>query len=154
MRTFLLYLFIAFLALSVQATLFTGTKPDFVFILVCFYSLKQGHIKGTAYGALTGLLIDSASGFILGPNVISKSLAGFLISSIRQKLFQWNIIINTIVIAVLLLIDVFLVYTCLEIFAGISFVNRSLEISIMQVVYTTVAALILYPVLSPEKDSE
>ncbi len=154
MKAFLFHLFIALFALSVQATLFKGTKPDFVLILVCFYSVKHGQAKGIAYGALTGLLIDSASGFILAPNIISKSLAGFLMGSIRQKLFHWNAIISTAVIAVISVADIFLVHICLETFSKISFVNRPLKISIMQVVYTTVAALILYPVLNPEKDKD
>ncbi len=154
MKAFFFYLFIALFALSVQATLFKATKPDFVLILVCFYSIKHGQKKGIAYGALTGLLIDSASGFILAPNIISKSLAGFFMGSIRQKLFQWNVIISAAVIAVISVADIFLVHIFLETFSKISFVNRPLKISIMQVIYTTAAALILYPVLNPEKDKD
>lgn len=153
MKAFSLYLLIALLAISIQATLFKGTRPDFVLILVFFYSLRYGQIKGMAYGALTGLLIDSASGFILGPNIISKSLIGFLVSSIRQKLFQWNIIISTAVIVALSSVDIFLISICLETFADMSFVNRLLGISIMQVVYTTGSGLILYPLLNPEEDN-
>ncbi len=154
MKTFSLYLFIALLSISVQATLFKGTRPDFVLVLVCFYSLKHGQIKGTTYGALTGLLIDSASGFILGPNILTKSLTGFFMNSIRQKLFQWNVFISTAVIGIFSFIDIFLVYICLETFADISFVNRPVGLSIMQVIYTTGVGLILYPVLNPEKDNK
>jgi rod shape-determining protein MreD len=154
MKTFLFYLLLALIALSLQATLFKGIKPDLVLILVCFYSLRYGEIKGMTYGALTGVLIDSASGFILGPNIISKSLAGFLMKSIRQKLFHWNVIISTVIIIILSVIDIFLVYISLETFSKVSFVNRSLRILIMQVIYTAVLALILYPVLNPEKDNK
>lgn len=153
MKAFSLYLLIALLAISIQATLFKGTRPDFVLILVFFYSLRYGQIKGMAYGALTGLLIDSASGFILGPNIISKSLIGFLVSSIRQKLFQWNIIISTAVIVAFSSVDIFLIFICFETFADMSFVNRPLGISIMQVVYTAGSGLLLYPLLNPEKDN-
>lgn len=154
MRAFLFYLFLALLFLSVQATIFKVTKPDFVLVLVCFYSLKYGQTRGMTYGALTGLLIDSASGFILGPNILSKFLTGFMITSIRQKLFQWNIIISTLLIAIFSLADVFLVYICLKTFAGISFVNRPLGISIMQIVYTIAVGFILYPLLNPEKNDK
>lgn len=154
MRAFLFYLFLALLFLSVQATIFKVTKPDFVLVLVCFYSLKYGQARGATYGALTGLLIDSASGFILGPNILSKFLTGFMIISIRQKLFQWNIIISTLLIAIFSLADIFLVYICLKTFAGISFVNRPLRISIMQIVYTTAVGFILYPLLNPEKNDK
>lgn len=154
MKAFLFYFFLALLFLSVQATIFKVTKPDFVLVLVCFYSLKYGQTRGMTYGALTGLLIDSASGFILGPNILSKFLTGFMITSIRQKLFQWNIIISTLLIAIFSLADVFLVYICLKTFAGISFVNRPLGISIMQIVYTIAVGFILYPLLNPEKNDK
>jgi rod shape-determining protein MreD len=154
MKAFLFYFFLALLFLSVQATIFKVTKPDFVLVLVCFYSLKYGQTRGVTYGALTGLLIDSASGFILGPNILSKFLTGFMIISIRQKLFQWNIIISTLLIAIFSLADIFLVYICLKTFAGISFVNRPLRISIMQIVYTTAVGFILYPLLNPEKNDK
>jgi len=152
MRTFSIYLLIAFLAMSVQATLFTGIKPDFVLILVFFYSLTYGQIKGITYGAFAGLLIDSAGGFIIGPNILTKALAGFLASSIRQKFFQWNAVINTAVIAVVSFVDILLIYVCLETFTNISFANRSLKISIMQIVYTGVVGLIIYPLLKPKED--
>ena len=153
MRAFLFYLFLALLALSVQATLFKITKPDFVLVLVCFYAIRHGQVRGMTYGAFTGLLIDSASGFILGPNILSKFLIGFMICSIRHKLFQWNIISSTVMIALFSLADIFLVYLCLKMFAGISFANRPLEISFIQVAYTTIAGFILYPLLNSEKEN-
>ena len=88
MKAFLLYFFIAILALSVQAVLFKGTKPDFVFILVFSYSLRYGQLKGMAYGALTGLMIDFASGFILGPNIISKAFTGMLLHQSDKRYFN------------------------------------------------------------------
>lgn len=145
----------ALIAISVQASLFfTITKPDIVVVLVCFYSLKHGQVKGMAYGALTGLLIDSASGFIIGPNILSKAITGFLMSSIRSKFFQWNVFINTLLIGLFSFADIFLVYTCLETFAGMSFINRSFDTSVIQVAYTTCAGLILYPFFNPDIDSK
>lgn len=155
MKTFLFYLFTALLAVSVQGTLLNNViRPDFLLILVCSYSLRHGQARGTAYGALTGLLLDSASGFILGPNILTKALAGFFIGPIRQKMFQWNVFISITIIGLFSLADVFLVYICLETFAGLSFFNRPLRISIMQVVYTTVLSLFLYPFLNPQKSAK
>lgn len=153
MKAFSLYFFIAILALSVQAVLFKGTKPDFVFILVFSYSLRYGQLKGMAYGALTGLMIDFASGFILGPNIITKAFTGYIVASVRQKVFQWNVIINTVVIVVFSIIDIFLLYICIETFTNISFVNMSLKTSIIQVIYTTLISLLFYPVLNPEREN-
>ncbi|MEK6528842.1 MAG: rod shape-determining protein MreD [Nitrospirota bacterium] len=153
MKTFSFYVLLAFLLLSVQATVFSGVKPDFILVLVCFYSLRHGQMKGMIYGAFTGFLIDSASGVILGPNMFSKFLIGFMISSIRQKLFQWNIIVSALIIAIFSLMDIVLVYLFLETFAGISFTEMPFRILILQTVYTVIASLILYGFIDFEKDS-
>ncbi|MEF9426644.1 MAG: rod shape-determining protein MreD [Candidatus Mariimomonas ferrooxydans] len=110
--------------------------------------------RGTAYGMLTGLLVDSASGFILGPNILTKALCGFFIEAIRQKMFQWNAFISAAIIGFFSLADIFLVYICLETFADLSFFNRPLRISIMQIVYTTVLSLFLYPFLNPQESGK
>jgi rod shape-determining protein MreD len=154
MKVFLLYLVFAYLALTVQAIFFKGTKPDFVIILVCFYSLKYGQIKGVTFGALSGLLIDTASGFILGPNIISKAFCGFIIKTIRENIFQWNIFINSLVITVLSIADIFLIYLCLETFSNVSFANRPWGISVKEVIYTVLTAVILYAFFNPEQDSK
>ena len=117
MRPLLFYLFFAYCVLTIQAILFKGIKPDFVLVLVCLYSLKYGQLKGITYGVLSGMLIDTASGFILGPHIISKSISGYLAGTLKEHLFQWNIYINTLVIAVLSIINIFLVYLVLETFS-------------------------------------
>ncbi len=152
MKKFLLYLFFAYVALSVQGIFFESVKPDFVLVLVCFYALKYGHVKGVAYGALSGLIIDAASGFILGPNIISKSVAAFLARSVRENIFNWNIVTNTLVIAILSVVDILIVYICHKTFTGISFLNRPWRTSLLEIVLTTVAAFILYGFFNPEKD--
>ena len=151
MKKFLLYMAVAYLALTVQAVFFKGIKPDFVLVLVCFYSLRHGEMRGIAYGALTGLLIDTAGGVILGPHIVSKSLAAFLVRAVREKMFQWNIFINTLLIAILSIIDIFVVYICLEVFSGVPLDNMPLKIFVMQVIYTIVASLAAYNLLNPEK---
>jgi rod shape-determining protein MreD len=153
-NVFLLYIFFAYLALTLQAIFFKGVKPDLVLVLVCFYSYKYGQARGTTYGVLAGLLMDTASGFIIGPNIISKSLSGFLISALRENIFQWNITVNTIVITILSVMDIFIVYICFETFSKMSFHNRPWGISVMGVIYTIIAALVLYPLFNREKDTE
>ncbi|MEN8263233.1 MAG: rod shape-determining protein MreD [Nitrospirota bacterium] len=151
MKKFLLYLIMAYLALTVQAIFFKGSKPDFVLVLVCFYSLRHGDLRGIAYGALTGLLIDTAGGVILGPHIVSKSLAAFLIWAVREKMFQWNIFINTVLIAILSIVDIFVVYICLEVFSGVPLDNMPIKIFVMQVIYTVVASVAAYKFLKPGK---
>ncbi|RJR15938.1 MAG: rod shape-determining protein MreD [Nitrospiraceae bacterium] len=148
MNIFLVYIFFAYLALTLQAIFFKGIKPDFILVLVCFYSFKYGQAKGTAYGATAGLLMDAASGFIIGPNIISKSLSGFLTAVLRENIFQWNTTVNTIVIAILSVMDIFIVHVCYETFSKMSFHNRPWGIPVTGVIYTVIAALLLYPLFS------
>jgi len=148
MKDFIFYLFLALLGISIQATLFKGIRPDLILILVCFYSLRHGQNKGMAYGALTGLLIDSLNGFILGPNIFSKFAAGFLVGLIKEKVFYWNMILNAIVIIVLSLIDIFIVRISFEIFSDILINNTPLEALIFQVFYTLAFSLIMFPLFN------
>lgn len=153
MIRFLIYILFAYLILTLQAVFFKGIKPDLVLVLVCFYAFKYGQARGMTYGALAGLLTDTASGFILGPNIISKAFAGLLTATLRDNLFQWNITVTTIVIAILSIMDIFIVRICFEIFSEISFSNRPWGISIMELLYTIIAALVLYPLFNKCTDA-
>lgn len=150
MRAFIIYIAIAIIAISLQSTIFPHIKPDLALILVCFYSLREGEIKGMALGAVTGLLIDSVSGFIIGPNILSKSITGFLFNFIRQKFFFWNVFLNTLLIAIFSIVDMLIVRISLEAFLGLSFSPRVLEMAVMTVLYTSTVGLISYPILKPQ----
>ena len=154
MKTLLLYLLFAYLVLSVQAIFFNQIKPDLIIVLICSYSLKYGQVRGMTYGALSGLLIDTVCGFILGPHTLSKAITGFLIGTVKDHLFHWNIYINTLVVAVCSVFNVLCVYLIFETFSSVSFANRPLEISVMEIIYTLIASLVFYPVLGPVHDKE
>ncbi len=152
MKRFLFYLFLAYCALAVQALFFRGTKPDMVLVLVCVYALKFGQTRGIVYAAVTGLLLDTVGGLIIGPHIISKSIAVFLITSVRENLFQWNMYVNTVMILVLSVVDIFLVYTCFEFFSKVSYGNIPWTVLLTQVIYTVAASVILYRFLKPQED--
>jgi rod shape-determining protein MreD len=152
MMHFFKYVAYAYLALCAQAVFFKGTRPDLVLVLVCMYAPRYGQVKGTAYGALTGLIIDAVSGFALGPNLLSKAAAGFWVSAISAKIFHWNILVNTLVVTAFSFIDIVLVKFCLETFADISFESRPWGIAVAQIIMTVVAALLMYVLWNPAKD--
>lgn len=152
MRAFLLYLLLALFAIALQGTLLSGgTKPDFVLIFVIFYALKQGQLRGVVYGALTGLLIDSANGLILGPNILSKALIGYSVPFFRKKLFEWNSIVSAFFILVFSLFDLFLNYLCFTTFRGMPILSGAVKIAVLHIIATTVAGLFLYFPLHPER---
>ena len=147
MRPFLIYLFLIYCSLMIQAVFFHGARPDIVMVLVCIYTLKYGQVRGVALGVIAGLLIDTANGFILGPNILSKAMVAFLTGTIKDNLFQWNAYINAMVVTILSVVDIFLIFISLEIFSKASFLNRSWESLVIQVIYTLMASIVLYPLL-------
>jgi len=51
--------------------------PDFVTIVLVFYTLKNGQLFGTLCGFIFGFLFDLISGGILGSAMFSKTITGF-----------------------------------------------------------------------------
>jgi rod shape-determining protein MreD len=100
----------------IQSLFFHGARPDIVIVLVCIYTLKYGQGKGVVLGAIAGLLIDTANGFILGPNILSKTMVAFLTGIMKDTLFQWNAFINALVVTILSVADIFLIFIIFEIF--------------------------------------
>ncbi len=147
MRPFLLYLFFIYCSLMIQAVFFDGTIPDIVIVIICIYTVKYGLINGVILGALAGLLIDTTNGLILGPNIFGKAMAAFLTGTIKDNLFQWNTFINAIVVAIVSAVDIFLIFISLEAFSNASFLNRSLQDSATQIIYTVIVAIMLYPLM-------
>lgn len=152
MKAFSLYILLALFVIAIQGALFKSVKPDLILILVYFYALRYGRIKGLVYGAIIGLLVDITSGFIFGTNIISKAVMGYLIVSVREKVFHWNIIANTIAFILFSILDIFLVYIFLKTVADVSFINMSLKTGVFQIIYTTIFCIMLYPVLTSEKE--
>lgn len=150
MRNAIYYIFLLYIALAAQAIFFTGIKPDIVLIIVCYFSLKYGRTKGICYGAFAGLLIDTVNGFILGPHMLSKSLAGFFIKTVRENLFQWNIYINTVAMVLFSFINILTVFLCLDFFSKVSLANRTIGTSALEMLYTAVFSLVLYPFFKPD----
>lgn len=152
MIPFLIYLLLIYCSLMIQAVFFHGARPDIVMVLICIYTLNYGLGKGVALGAIAGLLIDTANGSMLGPNILSKAMLAFLTGAIKDNLYQWNAFINALVVALLSIVDIFLIFVSLEVFSKASFLNRSWESSIMQVIYTLIASIIIYPLLTKSRN--
>jgi len=55
-----------------------SVHPDILLIFVVYISLKEGQIKGTVAGFLSGLIFDLVSGGVMGSGMFSKTLAAFI----------------------------------------------------------------------------
>ena len=71
----LLIIFSAFL-LESRISIF-GAQPDLAAAIAYYFGLKNGETKGLLFGSFMGLIGDSLSGGILGPNILGKGMVGF-----------------------------------------------------------------------------
>lgn len=96
--TFFALLLLSIVGLLLQSTIFNhlavaGAKPDFILMIVVFYSIIQGRIKGGAAGFLLGLLEDIYLGRFIGMNALSKGLTAFLAGWLTRGAFSENLFV-------------------------------------------------------------
>jgi rod shape-determining protein MreD len=117
---YLLWTSIIFLTFIIQesVSLFNVT-PDLTLVLVFYVGIRKGEVKGIFFGSLIGIIEDSLSGTLLGPNLLSKGLAGYLSSLIYSRFFIWTPLLGIISISALTLIDSSIVFISRSIFAKI-----------------------------------
>ncbi len=90
-----------------------GTIPDITILMVYAYGIRNGELPGMTFGAAAGLLLDISSGNLIGPNLLGKAIAGFISGSLRRRVFQWNMLLNFILITAITAVDSTVVYLCL-----------------------------------------
>ncbi|MCH7827981.1 MAG: rod shape-determining protein MreD [Bacteroidetes bacterium] len=91
MRTkFILSILFFIPVLFVQITLvqfitWGAITPNFILILLVFYSIFHGQLYGTVLGFVYGLLFDLITGGLLGSAMLSYTLAGFIAGYFSNK---------------------------------------------------------------------
>lgn len=114
---YVLWAAIILLAVLLQGSVsFIHIKLNLTVIFVCYIGMKRGEIPGMFFGALIGLTQDIISGVLIGPNILSKGLIGYLSSSLYRKLFIWTPLIGAINIFSLTLLDCSIVFLLRSIF--------------------------------------
>jgi rod shape-determining protein MreD len=151
MISFFIWTLLSFLSVALQATLFFGPKPDIVLIVVCFHALKKNTLSSSLFGAVSGLIVDVSHGFIIGPSIVSKFLAGYIVSSIRQRFFGWGYIgyiLNTFIIVFMTIIDHIVMFISVVTFIHVPLNVRTIESLLHDTTYTAIVSVILYPFLN------
>ena len=94
MKTFyliLVILFFLFMQLVLTDWLSVGTvAPDFLILIVVFFSLYRGAMHGSIFGFVVGFLQDLANPGFLGLNALAKSVLGYAVGKIGTKTFPEN----------------------------------------------------------------
>jgi len=64
--------------------------PDFVILVVLFFALYRGSVRGALFGFVVGFLEDLGNPDYLGLNALVKSVMGFLVGGAGRKTFPDN----------------------------------------------------------------
>lgn len=82
-----------------------GIRLDTTCLLVAYFAIRYGPLRGFILGALSGLYIDALSGGILGPSIFGKALVGILIPYITMAFFKWTPLIGLIIMGGATILD-------------------------------------------------
>ena len=104
----LLIIFSAFL-LESRISIF-GAQPDLAAAIAYYFGLKNGETKGLLFGSFIGLIGDSLSGGILGPNILGKGMVGFLSAFMSGSFFRWTPVLGVIGISLLTAVNGIIVF--------------------------------------------
>jgi rod shape-determining protein MreD len=104
----LLIIFSAFL-LESRISIF-GAQPDLAAAIAYYFGLKNGETRGLLFGSFVGLIGDSLSGGILGPNILGKGMVGFLSAFMSGSFFRWTPVLGIIGISLLTAINGIIVF--------------------------------------------
>ncbi|MBI4684559.1 MAG: rod shape-determining protein MreD [Nitrospirae bacterium] len=111
---FLIIIFFAFL-LESKISVF-GARPNLTVAIAYYLGLKNGEGKGLIFGAMIGIIGDSLSGGVIGPNMLGKGLAGFFAALMSGSFFRWTPLLGIIGIASLTVFDGIIVFVSRAVF--------------------------------------
>lgn len=96
-------------------TLF-GVSLNLTVLIPFYFGLKRSPEKGLVAGIIVGLIEDSLSNTLLGPNILSKGTVGMLSSLLSGRLFIWTPVFGIAACFAMSFLDVFIVYVSRELF--------------------------------------
>jgi rod shape-determining protein MreD len=114
---YLLWIVLVFLTVLIQASIsLFDITPNLTVVLAFYAGIKYGDIKGMFIGAFIGIIEDSLSGTLLGPNLLSKALVGYTSSFLYRRFFMWTPLLGMISLSLFTFADSFAVFILRSIF--------------------------------------
>ena len=138
---------------SLQCTLFSALslgniKPDLLMILTAGIGIMQGRKEGLLTGFFSGLLVDIQFGFLLGFYALIYMLIGYLNGFLKHQFFYEEIKLPVISIGISEFLYGILIYVLKFLLnSEFQFLYYLKHIILPQVIYTIIAAFILYPLI-------
>ncbi|MEW6001792.1 MAG: hypothetical protein AB1638_03975 [Nitrospirota bacterium] len=84
---------------------FFDVSPNLTSVLAYYVGLRKGEVKSLFFGSFLGIVEDSLSAIVMGPNLLSKGLVGYSASFMSGSFFRWTPLLGIIGISVLTFMD-------------------------------------------------
>ena len=144
---YLLWIAVIFLTIVIQASISLFDITLNLTVVLAFYAgIKYGDIKGMFIGAFIGIIEDSLSGTILGPNLLSKGLVGYTSSFLYRRFFMWTPLLGVISISLFTFADSFMVFILRSIFTRMpTGTGAAFTVILIQSLFNAPLGLLLKP---------
>ena len=139
-----------FVGAILQATLFDyldigGVRPSLLLIITVFFGLHEGPLVGAVVGFICGLFEDSLSSGTIGVNALARTLLGFIVGSIRGRLFRDTIWYRTGALFIASLLGETMVFSILYVLdLADSFLRSFRNVILLSALYNTLLAPLLF----------
>jgi hypothetical protein len=91
MKDALKWILLAGVALLIDLKLSVfGQRTDFLGLLVYWFALDRGPVKGVFFGGAAGLVEDGLVWVVTGPALLGRASIGYLSSFISHGFFRWT----------------------------------------------------------------
>ncbi|WP_250277683.1 rod shape-determining protein MreD [[Clostridium] colinum] len=147
------YIVLILINFILQTTLFNyieiiGVKPNTMVILIVSFAFMRGEIEGGIIGFLSGLLIDSYFGQVLGLNAFIGLIIGFLCGKIFNEFYKDSILIPFFLTLFFNIFHGFLFFFFNVFLRGYpNIFTFSKNIIIPEALYTAIVSFFLYRIL-------
>ncbi|MBI5141863.1 MAG: rod shape-determining protein MreD [Nitrospirae bacterium] len=129
--------------LQVRVPLPIWFRPAFVLLVIFFHSLRFGETKGLLLGALGGLALDVFSAGMIGPQILSKGVVGYVSAWLPRLFYRKTPVTLTVCIAIAALIDCAILQTVFKAFS-LSWTIEPRDVLGLTVATTAVGAVFSY----------
>ncbi len=96
--------------------LFLDFKLNLSILLVCYISYKRKPYESLLWAVCIGIILDSISSTLIGPNILSKGSVVLLSSFVRSRFYLWPPLFNIIFGFIITVIDGILGFLSLILF--------------------------------------
>jgi len=126
-----------------------SVRPNFLLIVTIIMALVNGPVEGAFVGFFAGLLLDLLGTGPFGPAALVMCIVGYLAGVLHERIFAQGWLLPVLVLAATsFLNEVFYLIVSLLLGQQMSFFSALLTKAIPTVLYTTLVAVIVFPIVS------